>query len=41
MIDSMDEAELVKMILHVARTSMKTVWIDYDKEGKLTGLIVS
>ena len=29
----MDEAELMKMIPHVVRSSIKTVWIDYDDEA--------
>lgn len=27
----MDEAELIKMIPHVVRSSTKKVWIDYDE----------
>ena len=29
----MDEAELMKMIPHVVRSSTKKVWIDYDEEA--------
>ena len=29
----MDEAELMKMIPHVVRSSTKKVWIDYDEES--------
>ena len=29
----MDEAELIKMIPHVVRSSTKKVWIDYDEEA--------
>lgn len=29
----MDEAELIKMIPHVVRSSMKKVWIDYDEDA--------
>jgi uncharacterized protein YuzE len=28
----MDEAELIKMIPHVVRSSTKKVWIDYDED---------
>ena len=38
--DNMDEAELIKMIPHVVRSSTKKVWIDYDEEGKITGLTI-
>jgi len=31
--DNMDEAELIKMIPHVVRSSTKKVWIDYDEEA--------
>ena len=36
----MDEAELIKMIPYVVRSSTKKVWIDYDEEGKITGLTI-
>lgn len=29
----MDEAELLKMIPHVVRSSANKVWIDYDEEA--------
>jgi uncharacterized protein YuzE len=29
----MDEAESIKMIPHLIRSSMKMVWIDYDEEA--------
>lgn len=29
----MDEAEFIKMIPHVVRSSQKKVWIDYDEEA--------
>ena len=29
----MDEAELIKMIPHVVRSSTKKVWIDYDEDA--------
>lgn len=30
---SMDEAELIKRILHVVSSTIKKVWIDYDEEA--------
>jgi len=29
----MDEAELIKRILHVVSSTIKKVWIDYDEEA--------
>ena len=29
----MDEAEIMKMIPHIVRSSRKKVWIDYDEEA--------